>query len=58
MGLLVKVESMTTVWGCYRCSTTVEPIISKQWFVKMKPLAQPAIDVVRREDPLHPPTIR
>ena len=48
MGLLVKVEKHDhSVGGCYRCSTTVEPIISKQWFVKMKPLAQPAIDVVR-----------
>ena len=32
---------------CYRCSTTVEPIVSKQWFVSMKELARPAIDVVK-----------
>ncbi len=47
-GLLVKVEDHShNVGVCYRCSTTVEPIISKQWFVKMKPLAQPAIDAVK-----------
>ena len=48
LGLLVKVEDHThNVGECYRCSTTVEPIISKQWFVKMKPLAKPAIDAVK-----------
>ena len=47
-GYLVKVESIKhNVGSCYRCSTTVEPRISKQWFVKMKPLAEPAIQVVR-----------
>lgn len=35
------------VGTCYRCGTTVEPIVSKQWFVRMKSLAQPAIDAVR-----------
>ncbi|MEN8905248.1 MAG: valine--tRNA ligase [Clostridiales bacterium] len=35
------------VGTCYRCSTVIEPIISKQWFVKMKPLAKPAIDIVK-----------
>jgi valyl-tRNA synthetase len=35
------------VGTCYRCSTVIEPIISKQWFVKMKPLAEPALEVVR-----------
>ncbi len=51
LGLLVKVEDHThNVGECYRCSTTVEPIISKQWFVKMKPLAQPAIDAVKNGD--------
>ena len=35
------------VGECYRCSTTVEPIVSKQWFVKMEPLAKPAIEAVR-----------
>ncbi len=48
MGLLVKVEDHAhNVGQCYRCGTTVEPIVSKQWFVKMKPLAQPAIDAVK-----------
>ncbi len=47
-GLLLKVEDHThNVGECYRCSTTVEPIVSKQWFVKMKPLAKPAIDAVK-----------
>ncbi len=43
-GFLLKVEDHTHAVGqCYRCATTVEPMISKQWFVKMKPLAEPAI---------------
>ena len=47
-GYLVKVEDHShNVGTCYRCKTTVEPITSKQWFVKMKPLAGPAIDVVK-----------
>ena len=50
-GLLVKVEDHShNVGQCYRCGTTVEPIVSKQWFVKMKPLAQPAIDAVKNKD--------
>ena len=32
---------------CYRCQTVVEPLVSKQWFVKIKPLAEPAIEAVR-----------
>ena len=48
MGVLVKVEpTVHNVGTCYRCGTTVEPLISDQWFVKMEPLAKPAIDVVR-----------
>lgn len=48
LGLLVKVEEHThNVGQCYRCGTTVEPIISKQWFVKMKPLAEPAMEAVK-----------
>ena len=35
------------VGTCYRCHTTVEPMVSKQWFVKMKPLAEPAIECVK-----------
>ncbi len=50
-GVLVKVEDHShNVGTCYRCHTTVEPRVSKQWFVKMKELAQPAIDAVRNGD--------
>lgn len=49
-GYLVKVEPIKhNVGSCYRCGTVVEPRVSKQWFVKMEPLAKPAIDVVREE---------
>lgn len=45
---LVKVEPMKhNVGACYRCHTTVDPRISMQWFVEMKPLAKPAIDIVK-----------
>ncbi|NTW29482.1 MAG: valine--tRNA ligase [Coriobacteriia bacterium] len=47
-GLLVKIdEHMHSVGHCYRCHTVVEPWLSDQWFVDMKPLAAPAIEVVR-----------
>ena len=47
LGLLVKTEPhVHNVGECYRCSTTVEPRVSKQWFVKMEPLAKPAIEAV------------
>lgn len=47
-GALVRVEDYShNVGTCYRCSTTVEPRVSKQWFVSMKPLAAPAIDAVK-----------
>lgn len=47
-GNLVKIEDYThNVGTCYRCHTTIESIVSKQWFVSMKPLAQPAIEAVR-----------
>jgi valyl-tRNA synthetase len=47
-GLLEKIEDYPLVIGrCYRCKTIVEPIVSLQWFVKMKPLAEPAIEAVR-----------
>ena len=50
-GALVKVEDYThNVGTCYRCGTTVEPAVSKQWFVKMKPLAGPAIEAVKNGD--------
>jgi valyl-tRNA synthetase len=47
-GQLVKTEEYShSVGHCQRCQTMVEPIASLQWFVKMKPLAGPAIDAVR-----------
>ena len=47
-GFLVKVEPYThNVGKCYRCHTVIEPYLSDQWFVKMKPLAEPALRVVR-----------
>ena len=48
LGLLKEIEPLThDVGACYRCHTTSEPMVSKQWFVKMAPLAKPAIDAVR-----------
>ncbi len=48
-GLLVKVEDYTHAVGhCHRCHSVVEPLVSKQWYVRMKPLAAPAIDAVKR----------
>ncbi|HKL94071.1 MAG TPA: valine--tRNA ligase, partial [Clostridia bacterium] len=48
LGLIVKIEPYAhNVGACYRCGCTVEPIVSKQWFVKMKPLAEPAIKAVK-----------
>ena len=50
-GYLVKtVPHDHNVGVCYRCSTTVEPMTSDQWFVKMKPLAKPAIEAVEQGD--------
>lgn len=47
-GALVKIEDYShNVGTCYRCHTSVEPRVSKQWFVKMAPLAEPAIDCVK-----------
>ncbi len=47
-GALVEIEDYShNVGTCYRCGTTVEPRVSKQWFVKMEPLATPAVEVVR-----------
>jgi len=47
--LLGKVEPRTLSAGhCYRCHTIIEPYLSRQWFVKMKPLAQPAIEAVKK----------
>ena len=47
-GYLVKIEDYThNVGTCYRCHKTAEPLVSRQWFVKMEPLAKPAIEAVR-----------
>jgi valyl-tRNA synthetase len=47
-GFLVKVENHRhSIRRCYRCDTIVEPRLSEQWFVKMKPLAEPALRAVR-----------
>ena len=51
IGLLEKIEEhKNSVGHCYRCDTVVEPRLSPQWFVKMKPLAGPAIAAVRNGD--------
>ncbi|MFI3227192.1 MAG: valine--tRNA ligase [Clostridia bacterium] len=48
LGQLVKIETHAhNVGTCYRCGTVIEPIASDQWFVKMEPLAKPALDVVK-----------
>ena len=48
-GNLVKIQPHAhNVGHCYRCNSTVEPIVSKQWFVKMEPLAKPAIQAVMK----------
>ncbi len=48
LGLLEKVEDYVhNVGHCYRCDTVIEPYLSEQWFVKMKPLAEPAIKAVK-----------
>ncbi|MBI5150132.1 MAG: valine--tRNA ligase [Candidatus Omnitrophica bacterium] len=47
--LLEKIEPHTHAVGhCYRCHTVVEPYLSKQWFVRMEPLAKPALEAVRK----------
>ena len=47
-GFLCEIENLKHEVGtCYRCGTTIEPMISMQWFVKMEPLAKPAIEAVR-----------
>src|SRR6056297_1624911 len=51
LGLLTKIEEHThSVGQCYRCDTVIEPLVSKQWFVKMRPLAEPAIEAVKEGD--------
>lgn len=47
LGLLVRIDDHQHAVGhCHRCDTTIEPLVSRQWFVKMKPLAIPAIQAV------------
>ena len=47
--LIEKIEDHAHAVGhCYRCHTVIEPYLSKQWFVKMKPLAKPAIEAVKK----------
>jgi len=49
-GTLIKEEPYTLILGrCYRCQTVVEPFLSLQWFVKTKPLAEPAILAVKEK---------
>ena len=51
LGLLKKIDPLVhSVGHCYRCKTVVEPNLSKQWFVKTKPLAQEAITAVENND--------
>ena len=51
LGNLIKIEPYThNVGKCYRCHHTVEPMVSKQWFVKMEPLAKPAIEAVKNKE--------
>jgi len=50
-GLLLKTEELAhSVSVCYRCGEPIEPLLSLQWFLKMKELARPAIDAARREE--------
>jgi valyl-tRNA synthetase len=51
LGLLRKCENYNhSIGTCERCQTTVEPLISKQWFVKAKELAKPAIEAVKKRE--------
>ena len=48
IGCIKKVEPLTHEVGtCYRCHSTIEPMVSRQWFVKMEPLAKPAAEAAR-----------
>ena len=50
-GYLVRVEDIShNVGTCYRCGHVVEPRVSKQWFVRMEPLAKPAIEAVKNRE--------
>jgi valyl-tRNA synthetase len=51
LNLLQKIEPFAhSVGHCYRCKTTIEPVVSKQWFVRVKPLAERAVEAVTRGD--------
>ncbi len=55
-GYLVKIEDKSIPIGeCYRCHTAVEPMLSDQWFVKMKTLAEPAVEAAKKGDLIHVP---
>ena len=55
-GLVDKIEDYSHAVGhCQRCHTVVEPLISRQWFVKMKPLAEPALAAVRNGETIFMP---
>ncbi|MBM7624829.1 valine--tRNA ligase [Sporohalobacter salinus] len=50
-GQLIEIEEHDhSVGHCYRCDTLIEPLVSKQWFVKMEPLAKPAIEAVEESE--------
>src|SRR5262249_31585408 len=50
LGLIERIEPYRYAVGlCYRCKTVVEPLVSKQWFVNVKPLAEVAIQAVRED---------
>jgi len=54
LGLLAKIDPYPlSVGQCQRCKTVVEPLVSKQWFVRMKPLAEPAIKAVEERPHQH-----
>jgi valyl-tRNA synthetase len=51
MGLLEKIEDyIHSVGECYRCNTIIEPYLSEQWFVRMKPLAEKAIEAAKKKE--------
>ncbi len=49
LGLILSIEDYShSVGHCYRCESVIEPLVSEQWFVRMKPLAEPALEAVRQ----------
>ena len=56
LGLIDRIEPYRHAVGlCYRCKTVVEPLVSKQWYVNVKPLAEVALEAVREGRITHPP---